>query len=180
MGRPKLLLPWRDKTLIQHTLAAWHASGVTHTIVVTRPDDTELAAVVRDAGAEVVVAPVAPPEMKDSIQIGLKYVTLKLHPAASDVWLLAPADMPQLSANVVRQLLVTHNPADPRILVPVHGAERGHPVLFPWTVASDVASLSTSEGVNVIKQRYGWTGVAVPELLAQDIDSPEDYERLGQ
>lgn len=179
MGRPKLLLPWRNQTVIQSTLAAWRAGGVTHTVVVTRPDDAELAAVARAAGVEVVVPTVAPPEMKDSIQIALEYVARQHEPAASDVWLIAPADMPRLSAMVIRQLLAAHMPSAPQILVPVHGAIRGHPVLFPWNLASDVATLMPTDGVHVIKQRHGWTAIDVAEEVNDgDLDTPEDYDRL--
>ena len=47
MGEPKLLLPWRDGTLIEHVLAQWLASRVACVTVVVHPDDQELAAVCR-------------------------------------------------------------------------------------------------------------------------------------
>ncbi len=179
MGRPKLLLPWLDQTVIQYTLAAWRAGGVTHTVMVTRPDDAELAAVARASGVEVVVPAIAPSEMKDSIQIALEYVARQHRPVAGDAWLLAPADMPRLSATVIRQLLSAHVPSAPRILVPVMGERRGHPVLFPWNLASEVATLAPSEGVNAIPQRHGWIKIAVDEdVFDCDFDTPEDYDRL--
>jgi molybdenum cofactor cytidylyltransferase len=178
MGKPKLLLPWRGRTVIEHTLDAWLAGGVTHTLVVVRPDDEPLASVVRRSQATVVEPAAAPPEMKDSIRIALDDIAIHYQPTAADAWLLAPADMPWLSPNVIRQLLATHQPDAPAILIPVHGSTRGHPVLFPWPLASDVQNLSAHEGVNVLKQRHGWTPVPVAdELILADLDTPEDYEK---
>src|SRR5687767_3395037 len=90
MGRPKLLLPWRGRTMIEQTIAAWQAGGVSDVIVVVRPDDSALQKVVVQAGAVTVVPPIAPPEMKDSVQFALADVAVRFSPRAEDVWLLAP------------------------------------------------------------------------------------------
>ena len=43
MGQPKLLLPWRNSTIIEHVLAAWRASQVSHMLMVVHPADRQLA-----------------------------------------------------------------------------------------------------------------------------------------
>ena len=178
MGQAKLLLPWRGRTVIEHTLAAWSAGGVTQTIVVTRPDDVSLALLARQSGAEVVTPSVAPPEMKDSIRIALEEIARVHRPSDTDVWLLAPADIPWLSAAVIRDLLAAHRTSAPRILVPVQESQRGHPVLFPWPLASQVATLLPHEGVNALLDRHTWTPVSVTAgIIHGDLDTPEDYER---
>lgn len=178
MGQAKLLLPWRGRTVIEHTLAAWSAGGVSRTVVVTRPDDVSLAQVARQSGAEVFSPTIAPPEMKDSIRIALEEIARVHRPTEFDAWLLAPADMPWLSAEVIRELLTAHQPSTPRILVPMQDSQRGHPVLFPWPLASQVAALAPHEGVNALLDRHSWTAIPVTTgLIHGDLDSPEDYER---
>ena len=44
MGRPKLLLPWKDTTVIGHILRQWRELGARQIAVVHRPDDAPLAA----------------------------------------------------------------------------------------------------------------------------------------
>lgn len=179
MGQAKLLLPWRGRLVIEQTLAAWSAGGVTRTIVVIRPDDMALAQISRQSGADVVTPPLPPPEMKDSIRIALEHVAENYRPAATDAWLLAPADMPWLSPEVIGQLLAAHQPSTPRILVPVQDSRRGHPVLFPWPLAAQVATLSPREGVNAILDRHTWTPIPVAAgIIHGDLDTPEDYQRL--
>src|SRR3954467_13620149 len=110
MGRPKLLLPVAGRTMVEETLSAWRASRVDKLVVVVRPDDEELAALCRSWGAEVVLPPFAPPEMKDSIRWGLKHVEAMFAPVPQDAWLLAPADMPNLSPRIINRLLDAHEP----------------------------------------------------------------------
>jgi CTP:molybdopterin cytidylyltransferase MocA len=108
MGQAKLLLPWGDTTVIGAVLNAWRVSRVSHVIVVVHPDDAELAARCRAGGAMVVLPEVPPPEMRVSVQVGLRYVREQFHPAEDDAWLLAPADMPLIKPSTIDQLIDAH------------------------------------------------------------------------
>ena len=44
MGRPKLLLPWNDTTVIGHLIRQWRKLGARQIAVVHRPNDAALAA----------------------------------------------------------------------------------------------------------------------------------------
>jgi molybdenum cofactor cytidylyltransferase len=178
MGRAKLLLPWRESTVIQHVLASWTRSQVWRTVVIVRPDDFHLATVCRDAGVDVVTPPVAPPEMRVSIEHGLRHVEKTYRPAASDVWLLAPADIPELSTLTIDLLLASHGEADADILVPTQDGRRGHPVLFPWALTREVYRL-VDEGVNALLRRHAVREIRCAQAgVDGDLDTPADYRRL--
>jgi molybdenum cofactor cytidylyltransferase len=179
MGQPKLLLPYGEATVIETVLAAWRGAGVDHVVVVVAPGDDRLAGLCRAAGARVVVPPAAPPDMRDSVEIGIACARQHVAPHARDAWLLAPADMPRLSPDVVRRLIAEHDPARPAILVPTAGGRRGHPVLFPWPMAAKVEWLPPGVGVNVLlsQQPVRLVDVADDSILA-DMDTPADYRRL--
>lgn len=185
MGAPKLLLPMGGATLMETTLAAWRASQIDKVVVVVRPDDQELAMVCSAQGVEVVVPPLAPPEMKDSVRYGLKHIEANFAPTDEDAWLLAPADMPRLSPRVINALIAAYSPHRGVILVPTLAGKRGHPVLFPWTLAAEVFSLPATAGLNVLRQRHESREVPCDSIEPAgdsafgDIDTPEDYERLG-
>jgi molybdenum cofactor cytidylyltransferase len=184
MGEPKLLLPMNGGTVIERTLAAWRASGVEKVVVVVRPDDPELADLCHSCGVDVVVPPIAPPEMKDSVQYGLRYLEANFVPTAEDAWLLAPADMPNLSPRVIATLISAHNQCNSHILIPTLSGKRGHPVLFPWPVAGEIYLLAADEGLNVLRQRHESRQVPCDSVeplgspAFQDIDTPEDYRGL--
>lgn len=179
MGRPKLLLPWGATTVIEQVLAAWKASQVSAVIVTAHPDDDVLIARCWAAGADVVIVDPPPIDMKASVAAGLAYVEATYHPEPTDVWLLAPADLPRLNARLIEQLLSAHKPHDPRVLVPTAAGRRGHPVLFPWPLAAAVSKLAAEQGVDALVAAAHAREIDCDELAAfADLDTPDDYERL--
>jgi molybdenum cofactor cytidylyltransferase len=184
MGRPKLLLPWDGATVIQRVLATWRASGVTHTVVTVHPGDESLADLCRRSGADV-VAPAEPPaDMKTSVQLALTHVQRQYQPHAHDAWLLAPADMPGLQAADIARVLQAYcnllSPSgEPRIVAPVFGGRRGHPVAFPWSLAADVERLTAAEGINRLVAGRSVLEIECPDRsILDDLDTAADYQRL--
>lgn len=178
MGQPKLLLPLAGKTLIERTISAWQRSGVECIFVVLRADDAALAALVTSSGATVVMADPPPADMKASVRAGLDHIALNIKPSANDVWLTAPADLPSLSSEAVRRLLAAHDPRSPKVLVAAHQNQAGHPVLFPWSWAEEVATLADDEGLNRLVERAGAVLVECGAAAnGRDLDTPDDYQR---
>jgi len=192
MGQPKLKMPWGGTTVIEQVVAAWRHGRVDQVVAVVRPDDADLAELCERAGAIVVVPQVPPPEMKDAVRAALDAIATRFDPPDEAVWLLAPADMPRMSPAVIETLLDAHRPSRPAILVPVQatpagqpgqgavGARRGHPVLFPWPLAQDVARLNEDEGVNALLAHQPVREVAVDDpAILDDLDTIDDYRRLS-
>lgn len=177
MGQPKLLLSWRESTVIEAVIRAWVASGVSATVIVVHPDDAPLADVCRKTGAEVVVAPRPPVDMKASVALGLAHLSQR-QPKEEDVWLVAPADTPTLTPQAIGQVLAAYRPECPSIIVPEYHGRRGHPVLFPWPIGREVETLGASEGLNVLFQRHAVQMAQVddPSILA-DLDTPDEYRK---
>ncbi len=184
MGQPKLLMPWGDSTVIEHVLAAWRASRVERVFVVVHPEDHRLAEMCAAAGADVVQPAEPPAEMKDSVRYGLDRVA-SLGPGPRDAWLVAPADMPQLSTATIDRVIGAYEAAcstagvPPGVWAPRHRARHGHPVLFPWPLAAEVSRLAPDEGLNALVARSPVQYVDVDEQqVPEDFDTPEDYQRL--
>jgi molybdenum cofactor cytidylyltransferase len=185
MGRPKLLLPWGGATVIEHVLAAWRESRVERVVVVLHRDDQRLAELCAACGAITVAPDSPPPHMKDSIRHGLAVVAERFDPHDDDAWLVAPADMPGLTAAVIDRLIEAHAAglAERGGARPVraarYGSKPGHPVLFPWPLAAEVAQLGDDEGLDALVARHlvaylDFDTAARPE----DFDTPAEYERL--
>jgi molybdenum cofactor cytidylyltransferase len=179
MGRPKLLLPWHDRTVIEHTLDAWQSGGVTRIVIVVRSDDTQLLDIVRHSDALAVVPSVPPPEMKDSIRLALEQIARQFQPTNADAWLLAPADLVRLTPRLIDRLLAAYDPAHPMLVAPTAGGRRSHPVLLPWAVAAAVRELPPHEGVDALVNRCAVHEIPWPDnRIAEDLDTPADYARL--
>jgi molybdenum cofactor cytidylyltransferase len=192
MGRAKLLLPWRDSTVIACVLTAWRASQVERVVVTVGPTDDRLAERCSDCGAEVVRATTVPPQMKDSVLLALEHVRASAAPRDTDAWLLAPADGVGLTSRAINLVIDEFvncgaSGDTSRIVVPSVGGRRGHPVAFPWPLAAEVGRLGDAEGINVLRRRHGAHEWDVAEALGDeaeqiliDLDTPQDYERLRQ
>lgn len=182
MRSAKLLLPWRGGVVMESVLSTWRQTAVEAVVVVVAPREVRLAELCLTAGAHVVEAPTQPPDMKASVRLGLMHIEAQFAPAADDVWLLAPADMPLLQAATVDGLIAAWRNESPStggaIFVASHRGRRGHPALFPWTLKDAVFELHENEGIDALLRRYQVTPVEVddPGCLT-DLDTPEDYRR---
>lgn len=179
MGRPKLTLPLGGRTVLEHVIASLHDGGVATVLVVVGPHVRDLIPLAEAAGANVLALPAPTADMRATVEAGLAWIGERLRPHPDDPWLLAPADCPAFSPDVVRRLLA----AEGSIVVPVHGGRRGHPTLFRWRHAAGIRALPADAGINsYLRLRAGEAlelPVADPGVLA-DLDTPEEYARLSR
>lgn len=181
MGQPKLLLPFARTTIIGRLLEVLKRTEIDQTIVVVRPDDEPLRAAAEAGGAIVVQPSPAPEEMRQSVEHALRHIIENFQPRDEDAWLLSPADHPLLDSAVLDALLQRWSTGVGRILIPTYEGRRGHPVLFRWDLARDVFALPADVGLNQLVRRHA-DAVTTLEInnpaILQDLDTPEDYERL--
>ncbi|MEO2023728.1 MAG: nucleotidyltransferase family protein [Pirellulaceae bacterium] len=179
MGRPKLLMPWGSGCVIDQVLQAWCQSQVSETLVTVRADDEPLLQQCAQHAVEVVVMDPPPADMKASVQGALDHIQRSYQPQDSDVWMLAPADMPRLSSELINHVLAAHQPSQPAIIAPRVGELKGHPVLFPWEWAATVNQLDSDQGIRELWARHpGRTIAWGDERPLEDIDTPADYQQL--
>jgi molybdenum cofactor cytidylyltransferase len=190
MGRSKLLLSWRGigdpiSTLLDHVLEAWTASRVHRTIIVIRADaEPAVKRICHSHSVDIVTAD-DPIDMKASCLLGLKHLTQHYSPMPQDRFFVCPADIPGITPGLIDRLIgeaerhdamPEPDPGD-RVILPTYQARRGHPVLFPWPIASQLALLRADEGVNALVNRAAVVEVEFPMSPDQmaDIDTPEQY-----
>lgn len=181
MGRAKLLLPFRDSTVIAQVLANLRRPKIECTAVVLRRDDEPLRSAVAACGATPLQPAVDPPDMRDSVEHALEWIEREFQPAPTDGWLLCPADHPLLDAAVLDLLLTRWHRGDCRILVPVHNGRRGHPTLFRWDLAAEVPRIPHDQGLNRLTKDHAAELIELPvpsDTILIDLDTPADYERL--
>jgi molybdenum cofactor cytidylyltransferase len=182
MGRPKLLLPLGERMVLEHVVAALRRAEVEHVLVVAAAHLPPIVTVAEKAGAHVLPLAGETPDMRATVEQGLRWLEERLRPRPEDGWLLVPADHPTLDPAVVRHLLEAHaaNP-DRSIFLPTFQGRRGHPALIAWKHVEGIRSLSPGQGLNVYLREQAAQTVEVPVSSADvlcDLDTPEDYERL--
>lgn len=180
MGRPKLILPLGEDTVIARVIRALREGGAGTVVVVAPPSEFPGAEVLADeatrAGAVVVVADSATADMRASVELGLD--RLRRGPAAPSAVLLAPGDSLGMTPELVRRIVARASAEPDSIIVPRFRGRRGHPVALPWDLAAEVRDLPTGTGVNALltarADRVLMLDVDDPGTTA-DLDTPDDY-----
>ncbi len=179
MGAPKLLLPWGGTTVIEHLLTTLARPEICAAFVVVRPTDFILRATLARTAAIVIAADQDPPDMRDSVELGLKAIQDRLQPSDADGWLLIPADHPVIEPEVLNGLLTQWFAANAEVLVPKFGEHRGHPTLFRWSLAKRIRQLPRGVGINALWRESPGLITEWPtdcESVLIDLDTPQDYE----
>lgn len=208
MGRPKLLLPFGEGTVLGATLAALAGGGARRIAVVARLGDRRLTGWLagpaveelgqrlsggRAAGAgelpEIVTAFNPDPErgMLSSVLAGLDALVGAggaLRPEAP--LLVCPADLPALSPETVAAVLAALASSSagtpPGLAVPVHGGRRGHPLAIAPRLVPEIPELDPAVGLRQLLDRHPEEVVEVPvddPGSVRDVDTPTDYEDLA-
>jgi molybdenum cofactor cytidylyltransferase len=178
MGRAKLLLPLAGATVIDRFLSTLDHPAVTNRYVVVNRTDIALQNEVTRLAGTLVVTDGDPPDMRASVSLALDSIQREFAPRDDDGWLLAPADYPVLDGSLIDELMHCWHQAEPAILVPRIGARRGHPTLFRWKFAREIARIPVGRGLNWLFREYSSD---VTELIVDndsaiaDLETAEDY-----
>jgi molybdenum cofactor cytidylyltransferase len=179
MGRPKLLLPWRQTSVLGLLLQAWSDAGASQIAVVLggngTPPDLELDRL-KFGQEHRILNPNPERGMFSSIQCAARWSGWR--PGLTH-WILSLGDQPQILTATFRELLAfaSHHPAS--ICQPNRQGRPKHPVLLPQRVFADLAQGAEPDLKAFLAARASLrqTFDSMDEGLDFDIDNPEDYQR---
>jgi molybdenum cofactor cytidylyltransferase len=179
MGRPKLLLPWRDTTIIGHLLQQWRELGAAQIGIVLRPQDAALAAELERLGfprTDRIENPQPERGMFSSILCAAGWTGWKDEIAT---WAIVLGDQPHLRPDTLRRLLEFHY-ANPDAVCQLEFCRHArHPVMLPLRAFKELKASPAGTLKDFLKQtsaRCLRCSVDDPGL-ALDLDTPEDYQR---
>ena len=179
MGRPKLALPVDGRPMLQRVITALREGGADPVVVVTGPHDPALPAIAGAAGAEVCELTAPTPDMRATVEHGLRWLEERYHPRPDDAFLLTPGDIPFLDAATVHTLCDAwvRRPAA-SILVPTHAGRSGHPALIGWRHVEPIRWLPAGVGIDAyLHENAGeHQEVEAPSDTAADCDTVGDYQ----
>lgn len=181
MGQPKLTLPIGNTTVIGRVLTALKSAGIDDIAIVTRRSDTALITEIRQHGVEPILPEIDPPDMRASIEHGLRWVEETYHPDNDDAWMLLPADHPILDETLISRLCDVWSTTTTDVLIPSCNDRRGHPLIARWSTVTAVQALPADVGVNAWLRHPATSVTEYPLNDARilcDLDVPEDYARL--
>lgn len=173
MGRPKPLLPFGDRTVLQQVLAALAAARPDRTLLVLGPEGEAIAASVAEQPLTLVWNRAPDGEMADSLRAALPHL-----PADGQGVMICLGDQPLIDPATYRRLADCHRRNPDRILQPRTEGRRGHPVLLPQALFTEIADRPTLRDLLAAHpERAQSVEVEDPGILL-DMDTPADYRRL--
>jgi molybdenum cofactor cytidylyltransferase len=177
MGRPKLLLPWGETSVLGHLLGQWRAQAAAQIAVVRAADDQDVRTeLVRLGFPEADHIENLAPErgMFSSIQCAAQWRGWR---SALSHWAIVLGDQPHLRAGTLRAVCEFSAAQPGKVCQPARNGRRCHPVLLPKFAFLGLAKSNVPD----LKTFLSSFQVAVCDLedpgLDLDIDRPEDYEK---
>ena len=173
LGRPKQLLPYRGRTLLDHTLDTARSCGFDQLLCAVGGGSEDVLAAVDLRGAEIVENPHYGDGCSSSIAAALTAVDPR-----SDVLVLLLGDQPGVRAETVGALLEGRRGAP--FAVCSYDEGRGHPFAFGRAAFRELAEMHGDKAVWKLLERHAADVIEVPIAGAVpiDVDTWEDYEAL--
>jgi molybdenum cofactor cytidylyltransferase len=172
MGRPKMLLPVGDRTLLAAAVAP-HLEAVNGRVVVVLGKDARR--IRAEAGLpahprlHVVVNRRWRDGMSSSLRRGLEVC------GDADAVLIALGDQPGVTVDRVRRILAAWQPGVALVVPVVSASWAAHPILFGRCLWDDLRGLRGDVGAREIVRRNWDRAVRVAVAPLADVDVEEDY-----
>lgn len=175
MGKPKLLLPYGEKTIIETIVETVVSSNVENTLIILGSDREKIEEKIKNSPVKIVYNRDFRSGMLSSVQCGFKAV-----PEETRAVLVVLGDQPKISADVINKLIDAYKSTGKGIVLPVYKKERGHPVLIDMKYRSEVENLSPEVGLRGTVYNHPEDILEVDvetSSIFQDIDYESDYKR---
>lgn len=171
MGRPKMLLPWGETTVLEHVIHTLISAGLEEILVVTGGVREKVEALLQGSARLVFNPDYERGEMLSSLQVGLRE-------ASGEAVLVVLGDQPQVQKSSLELVLEVFFRTRSSIIVPSYNMRRGHPWLIAkkyWKEIMEMGSgISLRDFLNRHADEIHYVDVDDPGVL-QDLDTPADY-----
>ncbi len=170
----KLLLPWKDSTIIETIVDRLVASEAEEIIIVTGFEDEVVRNQLKGRSVKFAYNENFEGGMTSSIQCGVKKADV-----ASGGYLICLSDMPDLDTLDYNKMIGAFIADNKQIYIPVYNAKKGNPVLFSNHFKGAIIDHKEPEGCRgiVIDNISLVKRVAFDnDRILRDIDTREDYD----
>ena len=178
MGRPKQLLAWQGKTLLQHSLESLINSAADEIILVLGHEADRIGKSLPALPIKIVINPDYKKGMASSLRGGLLAMDRR-----SEAFLICLADQPGIGPEIVNRMIREFQQADPKreIVRPVYRGRPGHPVIIGAQYLQEALQLLQGDvGARQILLNHPEDILDIDvdeDLILKDIDTPEEYQR---
>jgi molybdenum cofactor cytidylyltransferase len=177
MGQPKMLLPWKDSTVIDQLLRTVSKSPITDFVVVTGFHAEEIQKIALKNHFRSVFNPdFGNGSMLISLQTGLNELM-----GENEAFFLILGDQPFLRAQLLQEMVEFYSQGSQSIIIPSFNMKRGHPWLIDMKLKNEILELKEPHTLRDFllthEKSINYCVVKDANIL-EDMDTPEDYKRL--
>lgn len=177
MGKDKLALTIKGKTVLEHSVVNAFKSKVDEVIIVTRPESSWVKDLFSGNKVKVVLNPFSHEGISSSLKMGL----LAVNPLSQGI-IFALGDQPFVPAEVFNALMECYAQKMPMVVCPLFEGKRGNPVLFDRRTWPLLLKAQGDQGGRQIFKFIPENEIYYIETLSpgvlKDIDTPEDYQKI--
>lgn len=173
MGRIKQLLPYRGRTLVEHSISQAQQAGFAPVLVVLGAQAESVAEAIARTTAEVVINEAWQTGMGSSVTAGVKRMS------GVDAVAILLADQPCISATDLSAMHRILESSDAAVIAASYAGTVGVPAIFRAAVFPMLLQLAPDAGARALLRdkslsvlHYGLPAAAT------DIDTPEDFAAL--
>ncbi len=178
MGKPKLLLPFGEKTIIETVLNNAIQSETDGVLVVLGSNSEKIAEKIKNFSVKISVNPNFREGMLSSIQWGFETL-----PKDTRAALIMLGDQPLIPSSVINKIIHAYKETKKGIILPVYEKRRGHPILIDMKYRDEVKRLNPDTGLRALVHNHTEDileiDVDAPGIL-KDIDTVEDYKEINK
>jgi molybdenum cofactor cytidylyltransferase len=173
MKTPKMLLPFKGKTMIEKVIDNVTGSGVDKTLVVLGAGKDDILKVIGKYPVWHCYNKNYEQGMLSSVKCGFQSL-----PKGFEAALVFLGDQPMISAEVVNAVIDAYHSSKKGIIIPVYNSKRGHPLLINSKYREAIEKLEPNKSLRFIVNKFRSDVLEIetkaPGIL-KDIDTNEDY-----
>jgi molybdenum cofactor cytidylyltransferase len=174
MGRPKQLLHWQNRTLLERAIDSANPLLPGRVIVVLGAQAELICETINLDSVKTVRNPAWQNGIASSIRKGIEAL-----PASAEAVLIMLCDQPLVDTAHLKALLSAWQSEPDRIIASQYHLSFGVPVVFPAAFFNRLQALSGDKGAKPLLAEFESRVLKIPFAGAElDIDTPNDFERL--
>jgi molybdenum cofactor cytidylyltransferase len=177
MGQPKMFLTYQGKTLLQHTVEV--AAGISHPVFVVAGEHYgAMQAALSTFPVQLIHHEQWQQGIGSSIAAGISGI---LHAGyAPDAVIITVCDQPFLHTPLLQEMIMVQALSGKSMVACAYSDTLGTPVSFGKKYLAALQGLDGQQGAKRLLQQFPDDVATVAFPMGNvDIDTPEDYERLG-